>query len=210
VPVCSLSSTHSRRKGRAPPQARRPRRRRRRRRRFAAEAAEAVEAAASSGAADAADAAENAAEAVAESVESAECLARGRLLCMSTAAGVGSGEGGALEGGAGGGGVGGGGVGGGGAGGGGVGGDTFVFEVRLVRSPPHADATGGAADAAGEGGEVSVLSPCRCNCVRAEGHGATAASFWAWAERLRNDVVRGTRKWRRLAAREAKPINGPS
>ena len=195
MPVCSLSSTHSRRKGRAPPQARRPRRRRRRRRRLAAEAAEAVEAAASSGAADAADAAENAAEAVAESVESAECLARGRLLCMSTAAGVGSGEGGALEG---------------GAGGGGVGGDTFVFEVRLVRSPPHADATGGAADAAGEGGEVSVLSPCRCNCVRAEGHGATAASFWAWAERLRNDVVRGTRKWRRLAAREAKPINGPS
>ena len=179
MPVCSLSSTHSRRKGRAPPQARRPRRRRRRRRRFAAEAAEAVEAAASSGAADAADAAENAAEAVAESVESAECLARGRLPCTSTAAGVGSGEGGALEGGA--------------------RGDTFVFEVRLLRSPPHTDATSSAADAAGDSGELSVqVHLC-------EGHGAAAASFWAWAERLRNDVVRDTRKWRRLAAREAKP-----
>ena len=80
-----------------------------------------------------------------------------------------------------------------------AGGDSFVFEVRLVRSPPHTDATGGAADAAGGGSELSVqVHLC-------EGHGAAAASFWAWAERLRNDVIRDTRKWRRLAAREAKP-----
>ena len=113
------------------------------------------------------------------SIESVESLARGRLPCTSTAAGGGSGAGGAGEGGA--------------------GGDSFVFEVRLVRSPPHTDATGGAADAAGGGSELSVqVHLC-------EGHGAAAASFWAWAERLRNDVIRDTRKWRRLAAREAKP-----
>ena len=174
-----------------------------------AEVAEAVEAAASSGAhdaADAADAAEGAAEAMAESVESVECLARGRLPCANAAAGVGSGAVTC------------------GAGEGGAGGDTFVFEVRLVRSPPHTDGTGGAADAAGgggeggggggggesgeggEGGEGGGLSVQVHLC---EGHGAAAASFWAWAERLRNDVVRDTRKWRRLAAREAKP-NGPS
>ena len=59
--------------------------------------------------------------------------------------------------------------------------------------------TSDAADAAGGGSELSVqVHLC-------EGHGAAAASFWAWAERLRNDVIRDTRKWRRLAAREAKP-----
>ena len=70
--------------------------------------------------------------------------------------------------------------------------DGFVFEVRLVRSPSLDER--GDDEAVGDG-ELSVqVHLC-------EGHGAAAASFWAWAERMRNDVVRDTRKWRRLAAR---------
>ena len=83
----------------------------------------------------------------------------------------------------------------------------FAFEVRLVRllRPEEGDHAGGeVADGEGEppddGIDVQVLL--------SEGQGAAAAAFWLWADRLRNDVVRDTRKWRRLAASSAGQRDG--
>ena len=83
----------------------------------------------------------------------------------------------------------------------------FAFEVRLVQlpRPEEGDAAGGEVpngdgELPHEGIDVQVLL--------SEGQGAAAAAFWLWADRLRNDVVRDTRKWRRLAAATAGKRHG--
>lgn len=87
---------------------------------------------------------------------------------------------------------------------------TLAFEVFLHESEPceisrSTDAIGVGTDRAGHhcAGDSRWVQVCLC-----AGKGECVGAFWEFSERMRNDVVRDTRKWRRKALHLVAPTPG--